>query len=45
MPGKSSASSTATGTIARTQVVTVWGLYLSQGGNVGYDDEDSGLDL
>eukprot|EP00793_Prasinoderma_coloniale_P006395 PRCOL_00001225-RA len=26
-------------------VVTVWGLYLSQGGNVGYDDEDSGLDL
>ena len=27
------------------QVVTVWGLYLTQGGNAGYEEEDSGLDL
>lgn len=27
------------------QVVTVWGLYLTTGGNAGYEEEDSGLDL
>jgi len=26
-------------------VVTVWGLYLTTGGNAGYEEEDSGLDL